>query len=574
MKSLTWVWLSITLWGCEGKFELITSKLPRDADIESCGTNCPYVQKIAPFAAKAGTQIRLTGEGFVNELKLVMGDQSYPLSIISKEEAYFEVPEGKPGRVSFALTVDDEIYQQDAAFYRLDPSIPMVTAGADFVCSGESFYNAKGELKVGQRVCEKPPLPCTKDGQVGCLSTDAFPSVMVAGLGAKVVLGQQVAGVAGQIAVFPPCESDGATSCVVDGEGYVALEASKLNPAHIKKGISFAGVVGDYPSENHPLPGASALSDLDEASYFARIKSDNDFEYWTSAGIRQEGQGDEDISIINLRQGVSVFGTTGIIQANDCLYADESSCEADAACVFSGGACGLNPLHIRYGITIQSKTGVMKTNCRNPMQSSLFNADNVPPGNSGVTTGVTLDWWDTIDLSNADADLLPNETVDAFSLQHQCGPELWQDVTADGACDSGPEDCLIKDLMTGLIFSEGFPVTGASSTDQTKDWSQAVSHCEDLDFGGKTNWRLPTQMELMVAYTHGLRGIGFKGGTPRPQGDTLQNNDYFISEVDTYFWSASSKSNDPTNAWIIYLHDGTTYNFQKANPYRLICVSE
>ena len=78
----------------------------------------------------------------------------------------------------------------------------------------------------------------------------------------------------------------------------------------------------------------------------------------------------------------------------------------------------------------------------------------------------------------------------------------------------------------------------------------------------------------MTAYNHGIRELGYKGGTPRPSGDVLSNNDMFIADVDRRFWSASSRSNNTSNAWVVFLNDGNTLANLKTNTaYRLLCVA-
>ena len=69
----------------------------------------------------------------------------------------------------------------------------------------------------------------------------------------------------------------------------------------------------------------------------------------------------------------------------------------------------------------------------------------------------------------------------------------------------------MRDDVSGLTWSEGFPVALSASTNGTATWAQAVDRCDKLSFGGIADWRLPTQMELMQAYNHGIRQLGFKG---------------------------------------------------------------
>jgi hypothetical protein len=54
----------------------------------------------------------------------------------------------------------------------------------------------------------------------------------------------------------------------------------------------------------------------------------------------------------------------------------------------------------------------------------------------------------------------------------------------------------MQDKITGLSWSK--LQAGAR-------WNTAWSNCQSLNYNGQTGWRLPTQKELMEAYTHGIR---------------------------------------------------------------------
>ena len=109
----------------------------------------------------------------------------------------------------------------------------------------------------------------------------------------------------------------------------------------------------------------------------------------------------------------------------------------------------------------------------------------------------------------------------------------------------------MKDKITGLWWSK------IQCTFQ--NWSVAINTCDALTFNGQTDWRLPTQKELMEAYAHGVRSAA---------------SDNWMTEahINGYFWSGSSVSNNTGNAWGVYLAKGNAYGNLKTNPYQVVCV--
>ena len=285
------------------------------------------------------------------------------------------------GKITIELSNSEDSLTIDNVFHLNDPSIPLFSGDASFICSSMQFYNANGVLTTGTKNCSGPS-DCTTDGEVGCVATATVPGVLAtnlnpadirngqtiggvtgsfSGAGAlancdgssvhnctanpsypameqagavdKILAGQTLGGETGNV-VLPAankvlsgtnfgvsagdsgsvadCSSNGDDDCYLNSLGsFDAADLTNLSAGNIKSGVTIAGTAGDYPSSSYPLPSASATSDLNNATFNAKIKSSSTFEYWTSEGIYQTSAGNDDIIASNIKAGVTLFGTTG-----------------------------------------------------------------------------------------------------------------------------------------------------------------------------------------------------------------------------------------------------------------------
>jgi hypothetical protein len=213
---------------------------------------------------------------------------------------------------------------------------------------------------------------------------------------------------------------------------------------------------------------------------------------------------------------------------------------------------------IRIGTSFAGITGKMKYNCRNIGISASYNYDEAGGltniGVIGNTDSDNIDWWDTIDDFSFMGAPMPTDIPTGWDDQHCNSTDDWQDVSIDGGtggnnnCNEAADECVFKDLISNLEWSE---VQSTSST-----WADAINLCDSLNFAGATNWRLPTQKELITAWSHGIRG--------------LQTANY--GDFDQYFWSATTFSADTTDAFYIGLGFGSSLYGNKAAGADVICV--
>jgi len=96
----------------------------------------------------------------------------------------------------------------------------------------------------------------------------------------------------------------------------------------------------------------------------------------------------------------------------------------------------------------------------------------------------------------------------------------------------------------------------------------AINYCATLDFGGRTDWYLPSQKELMQAYIDGMYNQA---------GATLTDAATFTwgtgATAGYSFWSSSELSFLPAYAWTVYLASGGTSGYTKPGTNAVRCVA-
>ena len=123
-------------------------------------------------------------------------------------------------------------------------------------------------------------------------------------------------------------------------------------------------------------------------------------------------------------------------------------------------------------------------------------------------------------------------------------PSNWVDVTTVGP------NLTLQDTLTGLSWSNRRP---------NVTWQGAIDHCNALTYNGVSGWRLPTKEELKNASDHGII-------------TAARANWMTPANMQAYFWSASSYSDNTNNAWIVYLRYGNTAGNSTNDSSAVVCV--
>ena len=126
----------------------------------------------------------------------------------------------------------------------------------------------------------------------------------------------------------------------------------------------------------------------------------------------------------------------------------------------------------------------------------------------------------------------------------------------------------VTDSATGLIWqkcSAGLGTTlGNCSTGSISSytWSSAISYCEGLTLGGRSDWRLPNINELGSIFDFTK--------SSDPNIDSIA----FPNTRSSYYWSSSTYAKYTYNAWYVYFYyGGMSDNTYKYYNYYVRCVT-
>lgn len=118
----------------------------------------------------------------------------------------------------------------------------------------------------------------------------------------------------------------------------------------------------------------------------------------------------------------------------------------------------------------------------------------------------------------------------------------------NGLCD-GTEECVYQDLITDSMW--------AKNDDASRTWENAILWCDNLNYGGYTDWRLPTDKELLQAYVNRIYNFS--------------NNPLTLNPTQSS-WSATSRTQNLADAWRMEMGSGFHGLTGKANHEKTFCV--
>lgn len=457
---------------------------------------------------------------------------------------------------------------------------------------------------------------CISDGAINCVTTASYKAAdMTNVIPGNIKDAVVIAGISGSLTGSPiNCSANGEVGCIATTT-FKAADLTNLVSANIKNNVAVAGVVGTYPSLVTPLDGATPTADL---TSLAGTTPPGNYEFWDSTGAYYTGSiadagnivpnanpqsfavslyrqftvaGDSNLQPGKIKTGISIFGVAGSMDPEthvSCSADGSTNCIASTAFVAVdkniltptniksgtsiGGIMGsygpscssdgqqnclavtpfkaanpsaISPWDIRKGVTVLGVTGEIFFP-RNMANLTTFNRTTGTSANTSITVA---DIYDTIDDGN-NTGIFPiaNPTGWAQSTGANWVMDTANDSNSNGLCD-GAEACVFKDRLSGLMW--------AKDDGMTYTWETAITQCENLTYGTYTDWRVPSQKEMMQAYTNGIWKMNAT--------DKLN-----LSEIN--YWTATTSSIATTNGAYTALNTGIVEYQSKASSIRAICV--
>ena len=398
-----------------------------------------------------------------------------------------------------------------------------------------------------------------------------------------------------------------------------AVNVDSIVASVIKKDEIVAGVTGSYPSVTAPLATGDALSDLTSVNFEASLQSASSVGWFDKAGNRLSHAGDTAFVAANIKAPTNIFNVVGTqavpavwdvrlaagfgnsesgrmktlcsnrsnlvlwnIAAPPILLSSSMTTDPvlDTIDVPAHGLATGDAVHIDYFGSLTAPSPLVSTavyyaiwitNDKFQLAIDHTNAMALIPiditaAGSFVTpykTGsVTNSSFNTIDDAN-NSSAMTSMTSWTSATQVCEGVEvtlddtnIWKDVSI-GSCASSPANCRMKDKISELEWS---PLITTLASSQGP-WARAIAACDALTLDTKTDWRLPSQKELLAAYVHGIRSAASAS---------------WIIDADfsNAFWAATTHSFLSTEGWSTKLSTGETKAEAKTLVRKVLCVRD
>lgn len=507
----------------------------------------------------------------------------------------------------------------------IDPDLAKVSSDQSLMlCDGTI---AKGTLTLDF---------CATDGQVGCVTVTTFPSASVSGLASKVLQGQKVAGVSGNVTLPAPAKvlagvSYGPESAPVAGSladrGTWDLTTAFPGPGYFTAVTGAPVAALRNTTTIAGTPGTLADCAADAATGCIAV-----------AGFPAARIGTGFLHESNIRAGVQIGGVTGAFPSATYTLTGASSGVSDITSgnfnsMITGnstfewwGSDGQrhtgtgevdlsDPTKIANGLSIFGTNGTLigATACTGAGQtgcvttSAFRSAKPIRNSAKSVTATVIydniigpaaagLDVYDTIDDYNDGVSGLPPDMP--WGADYVASASNWVAGGTDfgsvaGLCNEAEDQCVYTDQTTGLIWSEqntnlDFTSFNADTWPCSSDGCSALasghpgtdsSEPSSYTAGADMNW-----WDALYACSkmNDLNFGGYSTGWRMPtQKELLQASINGIRAVESahfilthnLFWSSTTRSTAANSAWYVQLSNGVMdVNNKPSFSYHFVCV--
>jgi hypothetical protein len=145
----------------------------------------------------------------------------------------------------------------------------------------------------------------------------------------------------------------------------------------------------------------------------------------------------------------------------------------------------------------------------------------------------------------------PGQPFYGQDAQYICNPQSYTSLAGG---------IMVQDNVTGLVWENKTDDGSIHDKDNTYNWQNAqdvfIATLNSQNFGGHSDWRLPTIKELSTIVDN---SILYPGPTI--------NTDYFPNTVSSRYWSSTTNAGDPNDAWVVCFGDGRIYGYGKSDGY-------
>lgn len=335
-----------------GRYEVFESVQPVETDqkVEKAVAKPDFVNPpvavtaIAPLVARPDDTVKVSGKYFTSKTEVrVAGAKVDGITWLSSNTMQFKMPKTTFGKQVVSLHEGTNSAEGSIIINTFGATTPYIAAEAAEVCIGTSYANAAGVLSGGLKVCKLPA--CKEDSEQGCLSSADYPAFKTTDIDpSQMFTGLTVHKIRGSIPspdYTLSCERNAQANCQAS-DRYVAITDGLLTPSKVKKnyripkfGPNGADLVGDFPSQNNPLPKSNALYGVLNGSDLANQLGTNagkTYQYWDMHGQPHRFQSQIALKPTAIKNGVKIFGVTGnspVKTKDPCSASKHTDCYAD-----------------------------------------------------------------------------------------------------------------------------------------------------------------------------------------------------------------------------------------------------
>jgi hypothetical protein len=153
---------------------------------------------------------------------------------------------------------------------------------------------------------------------------------------------------------------------------------------------------------------------------------------------------------------------------------------------------------------------------------------------------------------------LPDDATTWVMVRDNVTGLIWENKTNDGSIHDGSKTFTWCD--TNPATNLGYPGTcGTGVGDAATDTEAFIKALNSANFGGFSDWRLPTRKELWTIVDYGRYNPAI-------------NTTYFPDTVSSYYWSSTTDVSYTYSAWHMYFGEGFDGHYYKNDHYYVRAV--